>query len=61
MAKYKTLKGDDLPSRKPILKFRPSTRGQPYTIHSYATYATSKRPRKYGVRGGKIGPPKPKK
>jgi len=50
MAKYKTLKGDDLPSRKPVLKFR-----------SYATYTTSKRPRKYGVRGGKIGPPKPKK
>ena len=90
MAKYRTLKGDELGkykrakvttvSKKPAMKMTiaplivgPSgktTRGKPKDVKvtpitekefNAPPRALKKKKRKYGVRGGKIGPPKPKK
>jgi len=62
MAKYKTLKGDDLPSKKPPMrlmkKLLPTKPKKKMLLtKTWATVGGGKARPMYGVKYGKIGPP----
>lgn len=64
MAKYRTLKGTTPSTTKRKMMKAPTvslSKRSPVTMETAKLKSYSKRSRKYGVPGGRIGPPKPKK